>query len=115
MIVVIFEVQFNTGMDADYFKLAKNLRSSLEQTDGFISSERYESITTPDKFISVSFWRDADAVKEWRNQNEHRNAQGEGRSGIISEYRIRVASVIRDYTLSERELAPEDSVLYFGG
>lgn len=113
MIVVIFEVQFNEGKDADYFRLAKNLRSALEQTDGFISSERFESITTPGKFISVSFWRDAQAVQAWRNQNEHREAQSAGRSGIISEYRIRVASVIRDYTLSERDLAPQDSVLLF--
>lgn len=114
MIVVIFEVQFNSGKESDYFSLANTLRNALEQSDGFISSERFESMTTAGKFISVSFWRDAEAVKKWRNQNEHRHAQGAGRSGIIAEYRIRVASVIRDYTLSERDLAPEDSIQFFG-
>lgn len=114
MIVVIFEVQFREGEREDYFKLAAKLRSDLEKIDGFISGERFESTSTPGKYISISYWRDLESVKEWRNQAEHRDAQDQGRKRIISEYKLRVASVLREYTLLDREQTPEDSTLYFG-
>lgn len=109
MITVIFEVTPKPGHTDDYFSHATHLKSTLEQMDGFISVERFESVTQPGKFLSLSFWRDEEAVKNWRNQTQHRATQRAGREHIFADYRLRVASVIRDYGMFEREQAPDDS------
>jgi len=100
MLAVIFEVWPAEGRADDYFGLAMSLKSELEKIDGFISVERFESVTAPGKFLSLSFWRDEDAVKAWYTHAGHGNAQQKGRDGIFSDYRIRVASVIRDYDMA---------------
>lgn len=109
MITVIFEVQPAVGRAADYFDIAASLRPELAKLDGFISIERFESVTTPGKFVSISFWRDEAAVAAWRNVEGHRMAQAQGRAGIFADYRIRVANVIRDYSMAARDEAPADS------
>ena len=110
MIAVIFEVWPAEGRANEYFELAAALRADLERMDGFISIERFESLTTPGKYLSLSFWRDEDALKSWRNLEDHRRAQAKGRGGIFTDYRLRVASVLRDYGMRERAQAPEDSL-----
>jgi heme-degrading monooxygenase HmoA len=109
MVVVIFELWPAEGRTAEYFELATSLRRELDRIDGFISIERFESVTTPGKFVSLSFWRDEESVRRWRNVEAHRHAQARGRAGIFSDYRLRVASVIRDYGMRERGEAPPDS------
>lgn len=109
MIAVIFEVLPAQGRREDYLDLAASLRPELERIDGFISIERFESLTNPGKVLSLSIWRDEEAVKRWRNLEGHRAAQAKGRGGIFADYRLRVASVIRDYGMFEREQAPSDS------
>ena len=109
MIAVIFEFEAAPDRTAEYFDIAGALRSELDAIDGFISIERFESVTNPGKFVSLSFWRDEDAVRAWRNLAAHRNAQARGRGGVFRDYRLRVASVIRDYSLHDREHAPPDS------
>lgn len=109
MIAVIFEVWPTEGRAAEYFDLAATLRADLEGIDGFISIERFESLTTKGKYLSLSFWRDEEAVRNWRNLEIHRNAQARGRGGIFADYRLRVASVLRDYGMRERADAPQDS------
>jgi heme-degrading monooxygenase HmoA len=109
MVAVIFEVWPAEGRTGEYFELAASLRQELEHIDGFISIERFESVTTPGKFVSLSFWRDDEAVRSWRNVEGHRHAQDLGRGGIFADYRLRVASVIRDYGMRERDEAPPDS------
>ena len=109
MIAVIFEVWPKDGKAPEYFDIAASLRSALEKIDGFISIERFESVTTRGKFLSISFWRDETAVAAWRNVEGHRVAQARGRGEIFSDYRIRVASVIRDYGMNSREETPSDS------
>lgn len=109
MIAVIFELSFVEGRADEYFDLAAALRPELETIDGFISVERFESLTTKGKYLSLSFWRDEQALNTWRNLEKHRLAQAAGRGGIMAEYRLRVASVIRDYGKDEREQAPADS------
>jgi heme-degrading monooxygenase HmoA len=109
MVAVIFEVWPAEGRTGEYFELAASLRQELEHIDGFISIERFESVTTPGKFVSLSFWRDEEAVRRWRNVEGHRHAQARGRAGIFRDYRLRVASVIRDYGMRERDEAPPDS------
>lgn len=109
MIAVIFEVLPAPGKQAEYFCLASELKPKLSQIEGFISVERFQSMTTPGKVLSLSFWRDEEAVKEWRNTGLHRAAQTKGRDGVFDNYRLRVAHVLRDYGLNERELAPDDS------
>jgi heme-degrading monooxygenase HmoA len=89
--------------------MAADLKPLLETMDGFISVERYQSLTDPNKMLSLSFWRDEEAVKAWRNTDEHRRAQRAGRGGIFAGYRLRIAHVVRDYGLDERAEAPEDS------
>jgi heme-degrading monooxygenase HmoA len=108
MIAVIFEVWPAEGRSADYFRLAAALRGELDGIDGFLSVERFESLAEPGKILSLSFWRDEAAVEAWRNRPAHRGAQAEGRGGIFRDYRLRVASVIRDYGMDERAEAPSD-------
>ena len=109
MIAVIFELWPAPGRADEYFQLAGQLRADLEKIDGFVSVERFESVTQKGKFVSLSFWRDEEAVRRWRAVETHRGAQAKGRAGIFSDYRLRVAAVIRDYGLREREEAPADS------
>lgn len=101
MLAVIFEVEMNPGRDQDYFALAGSLRPELEAIDGFISVERFRSVTNEGKYVSLSFWRDEEAVKKWREHAEHRVAQAQGKKTIIADFRIRVAEVVRDYTLAD--------------
>ncbi|MDO3441685.1 antibiotic biosynthesis monooxygenase [Agrobacterium sp. V1] len=109
MIAVIFEVFPAQGEKQHYLDIAASLRSELETIDGFISVERFQSISNPDKMLSLSFFRDEEAVKAWRNTAPHRAAQAMGRSGVFANYRLRIACVMRDYGLREREEAPPDS------
>jgi len=107
MIAVIFEVW--PARRDDYLDIAAELRPHLQQIDGFISVERFESITEKGKMLSLSFFRDEAAVQAWRNIAEHRAAQAKGRGGIFRDYRLRIASVIRDYGMNDRAEAPTDS------
>ena len=114
MIAVIFEVQPEEGRRQDYLDLASALRPELERIDGFLSVERFSSLTTPGKILSLSFFRDEQAVAAWRTQAEHRAAQEAGRAGIFAGYRLRVAAVVRDYGMSARADAPPDSRAWHG-
>jgi heme-degrading monooxygenase HmoA len=109
MIAVIFEAEPAPGQRDAYLDAAAALRPLLAQADGFISVERFESLTQPGKLLSVSFWRDEAAVEKWRNVEAHRAIQAEGRARIFERYRLRVAQVLRDYTREERSEAPSDS------
>ncbi len=97
MIAVIFEVEPVEGRGHEYFDLAAELKPELERIEGFVSVERFESLTTPGRYVSLSFWRDEDAVARWREHADHRAAQEAGKAGIFAHYRIRVAEVLRDY------------------
>lgn len=109
MIAVIFEVFPAAGRKETYLDIAAGLKPQLEAVDGFISVERFQSLSDPDKLLSLSFWRDEEAVARWRQAADHRRAQAEGRAGIFSDYRLRIAGVIRDYGLNDRDQAPDDS------
>ena len=109
MIAVIFELDPRPGAAPRYFELAAELKAELESIDGFISVERFESIARPGRYLSLSFWRDEAAVRNWRCHGMHRQAQQEGRSDVLAGYRLRVATVMRDYGLLPREQAPADS------
>jgi heme-degrading monooxygenase HmoA len=109
LIAVIFEFEPNAGKTDDYLDIASQLRPLVEGIDGFISIERFESLSQPGKILSLSFWRDEEAVNEWRNIAEHRQAQRDGRNGIFADYRLRIASVIRNYGMHDRDEVPEDS------
>ncbi len=109
MIAVIFEVWPAEGHTGTYLDTAALLKEELVGIDGFLSIERFESLATPGKLLSLSFWRDEAAVRDWRNRPAHRAAQSLGRGGVFQDYRLRIASVIRDYGLTEREEAPVDS------
>jgi heme-degrading monooxygenase HmoA len=107
MHAVIFEVEPADGRRQDYLDFAARLRPELEKMDGFISIERFESLTQPGKILSLSFWRDDAAIARWRRHEEHRAAQRAGRAGIFRTYRLRVAEVMRDYGMDERAEAPQ--------
>jgi heme-degrading monooxygenase HmoA len=109
MIAVIFEVVPREGHADAYFALAAGLRAQLEAIDGFISVERFQSLTQPNKVLSLSFWRDEDAVRRWREVESHRAAQQAGRQQHFADYRLRVAQVLRDYGMVPRDGAPADS------
>jgi heme-degrading monooxygenase HmoA len=109
MIAVIFEVWSAVGRKQTYLDIAASLKPELEKIDGFLSIERFQSLADDKKLLSLSFWRDEAAVKAWRNVEHHRQAQQAGRGGVLRDYRLRVASVMRDYGMNERDEAPADS------
>lgn len=106
MIAVIFEVEPTAEGRPAYLDHAAALKPLLEQMDGFISVERFQSLTNADKLLSLSFWRDEESVRGWREMERHRQAQAAGRGGLFQDYRLRVAHVVRDYGLNEREQVP---------
>ena len=110
MIVVIFEGIAQEDRKEAYLDVAARLRPLLADIDGFLSIERFQSLTTPGKILSLSFWRDEEAVRQWRNLPQHREGQRAGRESIFEDYRLRVAQVVRDYGKNERGQAPEDSL-----
>ena len=109
MIAVIFEVWPAPDQKGQYLDIAAELRPLLDGIEGFISIERFQSLTDADKLLSLSFWRDEGAVTRWRNLEAHRTAQATDRDHVLSDYRLRVAHVVRDYGTSERAEAPSDS------
>jgi heme-degrading monooxygenase HmoA len=109
MIAVIFEVLPREGQREAYLAAAAALKPELAKIDGFISIERFESLAEPGKLLSLSFWRDEAAVAQWRNLEAHRRTQQAGREQVFADYRLRVAAVIRDYGMNERDEAPADS------
>jgi heme-degrading monooxygenase HmoA len=111
MIAVIFEVHPAEGRQADYLDIAAQMRPTLERVEGFISVERFQSLTNPRKLLSLSFFEDEAAITRWRNLATHRGAQFQGRNGIFEDYRLRIAQVARDYGMFDRIHAPADSKL----
>lgn len=109
MIAVIFEVHPTEGRKNDYLDIAAQMRPMVEQVEGFISVERFQSLTDPNKVLSLSFFQDEAAIVRWRNVAAHRNAQAKGRSGVFDDYRLRIANVVRDYGMIDRAQAPSDS------
>jgi len=109
MIAVIFEVLPHAAGRQAYLDTAADLRAQLEQVDGFVSVERFESLSQPGKVLSLSFWRDEAAMQRWRTLAVHRQAQAAGRDHLFADYRLRVAQVLRDYGMEQRQQAPPDS------
>lgn len=109
MIAVIFEVFPAEGRKDEYLDIAAAMRPMVDEVEGFLSVERFQSLTNPDKLLSVSFFEDEAALDRWRNLTAHRGAQAKGREGVFSDYRLRVAHVMRDYGMFERDEAPGDS------
>lgn len=109
MYAVIFEVKPIEAGKAEYLKFAASLRKSLENRPGFISIERFQSLVEEKKILSLSFWENEASIEAWRNAMDHRIAQRRGKDTLFESYRIRVARVIRDYTDTNRDNAPEDS------
>ena len=115
MIAIIFEVFPAEGQQDAYLDIAAEMRPLIDQIDGFISVERFQSLTTPGKLLSLSFFRDEAAVQEWRALTAHRGAQAKGRAGVFSDYRLKVAHIIRDYGMFDRDQAPDDSKVVHSG
>jgi len=111
MIAVIFEFHTANESVQEYLDIAAELKPLLQDIDGFISIERFKSLSEEGKLLSLSFWRDEESIEEWRNIETHRHAQAKGREGVFKDYRLRVATVIRDYGMNDREQAPADSKL----
>jgi heme-degrading monooxygenase HmoA len=108
MIAVIFEVKPKPGARQTYLEVAAALRPELEKIDGFISVERFQSLVDPEKILSYSLWRDEAAVARWRAFERHSAAQARGRGELFADYRIRVAAVLRDYGMFDRDEAPRN-------
>ena len=109
MIAVIFEVMPHPDRKSDYLDMAALMRPLVDEIDGFISVERFQSLTNPDKLLSLSFFRDEEAIADWRRLTKHRTAQSAGREGMFTDYHLRIAHVLRDYGLFDRDEAPADS------
>ena len=109
MIAVIFEFRADPAQRTTYLELARRMSRFVEDADGFLGIERFQSLEDEHRVLSLSFWRDEEAVTAWRNTVAHREAQARGRAGIFRDYRLRVAHVVRDYGLDDRAQAPADS------
>jgi len=109
VIAVVFEVRPHPDGRQEYLDIAADLKTRLEAIDGFVSIERFQSMSDPEKILSLSFWRDEDSVASWRAVEAHRRAQSVGRERLFVEYRLRIATVVRDYGIRDREQAPADS------
>ncbi|WP_029272199.1 antibiotic biosynthesis monooxygenase [Flavobacterium sp. KJJ] len=109
MIAVIFEVIPNEGKKEEYLNIAASLRPELDHIEGFISIERFQSFSDPEKVLSLSFWKDEASIQQWRNLEMHRHAQEKGRNEIFKEYHLRIAHVVRDYGMFDRKETPKDS------
>lgn len=109
MVAVIFEVIPANGQREKYLDIAANLKTELTKIEGFISIERFQSLTNPEKILSLSFWENEESIRQWRNLEMHRIAQAKGRAGIFADYRLRVANMQRDYGMNDREQVPSDS------
>lgn len=112
-VIVLFEVTIKEGKVDDYLKMAASLKEELEKADGFIASERFESLSTKGKLLSKSEWKDEESVMKWRNMEKHRICQQQGRECDFSAYKITVVTPLRCYSMSMREEAPVDSNLFF--
>ncbi len=112
MIAVIFEVIPAAGKMDEYLSIAAGLKPILEKIEGFISVERFQSINDPGKMLSLSFWKDEESIKQWRNTEMHRLAQSKGTDSVFTDYRLRIANVNRDYGMFDRKEAPADSKLF---
>lgn len=110
MIAVIFEVQISEGKNAEYLDIANEIKPQLTEIDGFISVERFQSLTNDEKLLSLSFWEHEESIQAWRALESHRFAQSKGRGGVFKDYRLRVAGVMRDYGMNHRSEAPRDSI-----
>jgi len=106
MIAVLFEAWPEPGQHDRYFELAAALRPELDAIDGFLGIERFESLAEPGKLLSLSWWRDEAAIAAWRSAEHHRAAQAEGRATVFRDYRLRIATVVRDYGMHDRAQAP---------
>lgn len=109
MIAVIFDVEPAPDHKRDYLDIAADIRPLLEEIEGFVSVERFQSLTNPEKLLSLSFFANEEAVRQWRVLSQHRKAQSKGRDGVFIDHRLRVANVLRDYGLFDRNEAPDDS------
>lgn len=109
MIAIIFEVVPAKGRTADYLDIAAQMRPLLDQVSGFISVERFQSLSNPSKILSLSFFENEAAIAQWRSLDAHRGAQSKGRDGVFVNYRLRIAHVVRDYGMNDRTQAPSDS------
>ena len=109
MIAVIFEVIPNEGKKEEYLNIAASLRPELDHIEGFISIERFQSFSNPEKVLSLSFWKDEESIQQWRNLEMHRHAQAKGRNEVFKDYHLRIATVVRDYGMFDRKETPEDS------
>jgi heme-degrading monooxygenase HmoA len=114
MYAVIFQVEPKPGRAQEYLDIAGLLRAELEKVDGFISVERFESVSTPGKYVSLSFWRDEAAILEWRSHVGHQHAQRRGRGDIFRDYRLSVVHVVRDYGMFDRDEAPQPVAAAWG-
>lgn len=114
MIAIIFELIPADGQKDTYLDIAATMRPMVEQVDGFISVERFQSLTNPKKLLSISYFTNEEAVQHWRRLAAHRDAQSKGRAGIFSDYRLRVCHVLRDYGMCDRDQTPDDSVKAHG-
>lgn len=112
MIAVIFEVIPHEGKKQEYLDIAAILKPELQKIEGFISIERFQSLTDPQKILSLSFWKDEESVQQWRSLEIHRSAQAKGRQEIFKDYRLRIAVVSRDYGMFDRKEAPADSKIF---
>jgi len=109
MIAVIFEVLPHADGKACYLEIAAALKPLLDEVDGFISIERFQSLSDPGRLLSLSFFRDEAAIARWRQLEAHRAAQTAGRGALFADYRLRIAQVVRDYGMADRAEAPPDS------
>ena len=113
--LMLFEFNLAPGAEDEYADVSARMRALVDNVSGFGGIERFESCSEPGRFIAIASFRDEDSIETWRTQSEHRRAQAAGRDRLFSNYRLRIAEVVRDYSRESHDQAPADSREHFDG
>ena len=108
-VMVLFEVTVKSGQMDDYLKMAASLKESLASAEGLSRAERFSSLVTENKLLSLSVWDGEQSVEKWRNLLAHRACQRHGRMHDFADDQITVVTPIRTYSMTDRTEAPADS------
>lgn len=89
---VIFSSTRTDG-DNGYSEMANKMVELAKQQDGFLGVESARE----ELGITVSYWRDLNSIREWKENSEHTIAREEGRNKWYKNFKTRIAKVERDY------------------
>ncbi len=94
-VVTIFTSVRTDGDEAAYQAMAEDMFELVAEQDGFLG---YENFSSDDgKHVTIAYFRDEEAILNWKRVAEHREAQRLGREKWYQSFTLRIATVTRAY------------------